>query len=92
MRVIYSNGSTGGGGLWMLPLLGGFTLIAVGVAIVFYPPILAYAVAFLMISSGMSLLGVAFSWRRAFHHSASTAPPEWEVVDSPRDRTHDSLP
>lgn len=89
MRVIYSTGGPAGGGLWVLPLLGGLTLIAVGVLIVIYPPILAYAVAFLMISAGVSLLGMALTWRTAFRNAggmagaSQTREAEWEVVDSP---------
>lgn len=89
MRVIYSTGGPAGGGLWVLPLLGGLTLIAVGILIVIYPPILAYAVAFLMISAGVSLLGMALTWRTAFRHAGGvsgaspTREAEWEVVDAP---------
>lgn len=88
MRIIWQQ--LGVPSLWPLPLLLGLTLIGIGVLIILFPALLAYAVAAMFITTGISLLGVALGMRGSVRYRQIN--PAWRggepertvIVEGPR--------
>lgn len=69
--------------LWPLPMLLGLTLIALGLLIIIFPALLAYAVAAFFIMGGISMLGFAFRMRGGVQYRR-IHPDSTIVVEDPR--------
>lgn len=67
------------GGIWLAPVALGFVLIGIGLMLFVWPELLAFVVAAVFVTGGLSLLGTG--WRMRQRVTYQRLDPTWQVKD-----------